>query len=118
VTPSEYQELAEFVAAAFDRQRRETREAIDGLRAEMTVFRNEITDQTRRIVVEETRRIVMVSVEDLRGEIRLVAEGVTANRRRIEENGRRIDALTDRFDLLAVRQDDHEERLDRLERRG
>lgn len=96
MSPSEYQELTEFLIGAFERQRKETREAIEG-------------------VIEETRQMLGVSVEALRGEIRLVAEGVSVNRERTEENGRRIDTLSGRFDAVEHRIDDHEERLRKVE---
>lgn len=107
MSPSEYQELTEFFVAAFERHRTETREMFEAL--------------TSRIDVR---------VEALQGEIRIVAEGVAANRerieengrrieentrrieengRRIEENGRRIDALAARFDRVEHRLDVHEE---------
>lgn len=63
-----------------------------------------------------------VTVEALRGEIRIVAEGVTGNGRKIEanriaigENGRRIDSLAVRFDRVELRIGEHEARLTRLE---
>jgi hypothetical protein len=52
---------------------------------------------------DETRTIIEVTVESLRDEIRVVADGVLTNGRRIEENGRRIDEVTRRLDALSDR---------------
>ena len=71
---------------------------------------------------DETRTIVQVTVESLRHEIRLVAEGVLQNGRRIDENGRRIDenngrieANGQRIEALTIRVDTLTERVDTLE---
>ena len=71
---------------------------------------------------DETRTIVQVTVESLRHEIRLVAEGVLQNGRRIDENGRRIDENTgrieangQRIEALTIRVDTLTERVDTLE---
>jgi chromosome segregation ATPase len=106
MTRSEYQELADFFVARLGR------------------------------VHEETRTFVQVSVESLRDEIRVVADGVLTNGRRIEangrrieengrrieengrrieENGRRIDALSGRVDALSGQVDVLTDRVGRLE---
>ncbi|MSR20033.1 MAG: hypothetical protein EXR91_03525 [Gemmatimonadetes bacterium] len=71
---------------------------------------------------DETRTIVQVTVESLRHEIRLVADGVLQNGRRIDENGRRIDENTgrieangQRIEALTIRVDTLTERVDTLE---
>ena len=102
-------------------------------------------DQLMR-VRDETRTIIQVSVESLRDEIRVVADGVLTNGRRIEENGRRIeengrriedngrrieengrrieengrriDENGRRIDAVSVRLDALSERVGRLERFG
>ncbi|MGE0160314.1 MAG: hypothetical protein AB7T31_12960 [Gemmatimonadales bacterium] len=111
MSPSEYQELTEYFIDQLGRHHRDTRTLVEGtfesVRREMESLRSEM------------RSFVGVSVESLRSEIRLVADGVVTNGRRIEENGRRIDALTDRVGGLEVavsaRFADHEERLGALE---
>lgn len=78
---------------------------------------------------EEIRAFVGVSVESLRHEIRLVADGVLTNRgaieelgSRVDEQGRRLDQNTDRIEALthtvaslqatvSTRFQDHDERL-------
>ena len=85
MTRSEYQELADFFVARLSR------------------------------VHEETRTFVLVSVESLRDEIRVVADGVLTNGRGIEENGRRIEALSGRVDGLSGRVDALTDRVGRLE---
>jgi hypothetical protein len=47
---------------------------------------------------QEMRALIEVSVESLRDEIRIVADGVLINGRRIDEQTRRIDANTTRID--------------------
>ncbi len=75
---------------------------------------------------QETRAFVEVSVESLRYEIRLVADGVLTNQRSIEETNRRLDEHGGRIDALSQRVErlettvsnrfaDHEERLRVLE---
>jgi hypothetical protein len=92
MTPNEYQELADF-----------------------------FVDRLGRIQ-EETRTFVQVSVESLRDEIRVVADGVLTNGRRIEENGRRIEENGRRIeengrriDVLGTRIDVLTDRVGRLE---
>jgi hypothetical protein len=84
MTRSEYQELADFFVARLSH------------------------------VHEETRAFVQVSVESLRDEIRVVADGVLTNGRRIEENGRRIDENGVRIDVLSGRVDVLSGRVDVL----
>lgn len=68
---------------------------------------------------EETRSLVLTTAESQRDEIRLVAEGVTTNRRLIEEVRSDVRALRTDVEHLdtkvSVRLDDHEERIRRLE---
>ena len=52
---------------------------------------------------QEMRSFIGVSVESLRGEIRLVADGVLTNGRRIDEQSHRIDENTGRVDTLSGR---------------
>ncbi len=92
MTRSEYQELADFVVARLSRAH------------------------------EETRTFVQVSVESLRDEIRVVADGVLTNGHRIQENGRRIEENGrcieengHRIDVLSGRVDALTDRVGRLE---
>jgi chromosome segregation ATPase len=71
MSPSEYQELTAFFVERLDRYQRETR-----------------ADS------QETRSFVGVTVESLRHEIRIVADGVLGNGRRIDEANRRLDENT------------------------
>lgn len=82
MSPSEYQELADF-----------------------------FVDQLGR-VKEETRVVIQVSVESLRDEIRMVADGVLTNGRRIEENGRRIEENGRRIDENGRRIDENGQRIE------
>jgi uncharacterized coiled-coil DUF342 family protein len=87
MTPSEYQELADFFVERLAR------------------------------VHEETRTFVQVSVESLRDEIRVVADGVLENGRRIDENGRRIDDNTRRIEENGHRIDANGHRIEENGRR-
>ena len=87
MTPSEYQQLADF-----------------------------FVDQLGR-VKEETRVIIQVSVESLRDEIRVVADGVLTNGRRIEENGRRIEENGRRIEENTVRIEENGRRIEENGRR-
>jgi len=118
MSPSEYQELTSFFVEQLGRHQATTH-----------AFVLEQLDLQR----QETRALVGVSVESLRHEIRLVADGVLTNRRLIEENGARIEdnsariednsarieALTQRMagveTTVSARFADHEERLRVLE---
>lgn len=63
-------------------------------------------DDIRQILKEyseETKRHFGVVAEDLRGEIRLVAEQVAANAEKLEEHDQRFDAIDQRFDRIENR---------------
>jgi chromosome segregation ATPase len=118
MSPSEYQELAEFFVQQLGRHQRETR-------ADMESFRVEIREQLRGNH-REIRAFVGVSIESLRAEVRQVADGVAGNReliekcnqglaecnRRIEENGLRIEANSARIDDQSARIDQQSARID------
>jgi len=74
-------------------------------------------------IKDETQRVVEVTVEALRHDIRPVADGVLQNGRRIEENGRRIEANGlrieengRRIEALSGQVDTLTDRMDGLER--
>jgi hypothetical protein len=95
MSPSEYQQLTDFFVAHLGRFKEETRAFV----AEQ---------------LDHQRAFVGVSVESLRHEIRLVADGVLTNRRAIEENSRRIDDLSGRVDEQGRRFDTNTDRLEAL----
>jgi hypothetical protein len=92
MSPSEYQELAAFFVERLDGYQREMRVQLDLSR-------------------QETRG-VGVSVESLRHEIRLVADGVLEANRRLDENTRAVEEHSRRLDDHGRRLDDHGRRLD------
>jgi chromosome segregation ATPase len=91
MSPSEYQELATFFMEHLDRHQQEVRVHMDLNR-------------------QETRALG-VTVEALRGEIRIVADGVLAANRRLDENTRRLDEHSRRLDENTQRLDENTQRL-------
>jgi methyl-accepting chemotaxis protein len=87
MTPSEYQQLADF-----------------------------FVDRLGRLQAE-TRTFVQVSVESLRDEIRVVADGVLTNGLRIEENGRRIEENGRRIEENGLRIEENGRRIEDNTRR-
>jgi methyl-accepting chemotaxis protein len=66
---------------------------------------------------QEMRALIEVSVESLRDEIRIVADGVLTNGRRIDEQTRRIDEHSRRIDENTRRIDEQSQRIDEQSQR-
>ena len=82
MTPSDYQDLVAFLVKKFDRIDLRFEEMEDRLSARLTK--------------------VEVGQEVLRNDVHLLAEVVAANGRRIEENGRAIQTVTEKVELNGV----------------
>jgi hypothetical protein len=101
--PSEYQELADFFVERLDRNQKE-------MRAQLERYQEETRTQFE-LGRQETRALG-VTVESLRHEIRLVADGVLEANRRIDENTRAIEENGRHLDDHGRRLDDQGRRLD------
>jgi CII-binding regulator of phage lambda lysogenization HflD len=89
MSPGEYQELTAFFIERLDGYQRETRAGLQDLRS-----------------------FIGVSVESLRHEIRIVADGVLEAHRRIDRNTRALEEHSRRLDENTQRLDEHGRRLD------
>lgn len=85
MSPSEYQYLIELLAKKFDR----IDERFDGVDGRLEGL------EKRMVRVE-------VGQESLRTDVQTIAELVTANGRRIDENRRAIESLSEKVDLNTV----------------
>jgi hypothetical protein len=94
MSPSEYQELTSFFVEQLGRHQASVADQLD---------RHQASVAEQFDLQKQETRALGVTVESLRHEIRLVADGVLTNRRLIEANGARIEENTARIEDNSAR---------------
>ena len=108
MSPSEYQELTSFFVEQLGRHQVAVTQQLDLHQKATHAFVTQQLDLQK----QETRAFVGVSVESLRHEIRLVADGVLTNRRLIEDNSVRIEDNSARIEDNSARIADASARIE------